>query len=173
MKAFEIGIADGNVNGIMTSYNRIGAKWTGAHKGLLTDVLVNEWNFNGITVTDAPGTKNMHMGGSSSTLADAILAGQMIWLGNFNNSHMDVYKNDPTICQALREISHRTLYTYLHSYAMNGMTSSTRVVKVMPGWEIAMLTIEIVSGILMGLCLCMVAASWILWYFDNKNNRKN
>lgn len=172
LKAFEIGIADGNVNGIMTSYNRIGAKWTGAHKGLLTEVLVNEWGFNGITVTDAPGTKNMHMGGSSSTLADAILAGQMIWLGNFNNSHMDVYKNDPTICQALREISHRTLYTYLYSYAMNGMTSSTRVVKVTPGWEIAMIAIQITSSVLMGLCLCMVAASWILWYLDDKKNRK-
>lgn len=45
--------------GIMTAYNSIGTSHTAAHYGLLTEVLHNEWGFEGRIVTDAFGSDSM------------------------------------------------------------------------------------------------------------------
>ena len=37
----------------MTAYNRIGAEWCGGSKALVTDLLRNEWGFDGYVITDA------------------------------------------------------------------------------------------------------------------------
>ena len=52
LKAFEVPVKEANANAIMTSVNRIGAKWTGASYELLTTVLRNEWGFQGMVTTD-------------------------------------------------------------------------------------------------------------------------
>ncbi|MDR0848643.1 MAG: glycoside hydrolase family 3 C-terminal domain-containing protein [Propionibacteriaceae bacterium] len=52
LKSFEIVVKEGNAQGIMSSWNRIGTRWTGANKALLTDVLRNEWGFVGAVITD-------------------------------------------------------------------------------------------------------------------------
>ncbi len=163
LKSFETGITDGYTNGLMTSYNRIGGTWSGQHKGLLTDVLRGEWGFKGVCITDACGT-NAYMGGLDSIHATAILAGQDTWMGNFAETALDQYKDNATVCLAIREVAHRNLYNQLNSFAMNGMSTTTRVVEIMPGWEIAILVVEIVSGVFAALCLGMTVASWILWY---------
>lgn len=45
-------LARSGATGIMTSYNRLGATWTGGNAGLLTDVLRGEWGFAGCVITD-------------------------------------------------------------------------------------------------------------------------
>ena len=37
----------------MSAYNRIGAEWCGGSKALITDLLRNEWGFDGFVITDA------------------------------------------------------------------------------------------------------------------------
>lgn len=169
LKAFETSILEGGCNGLMTSYNAIGTTWAGSHEGLLTNVLRKEWGFNGITITDAAGT-NAYMGGAPSVLAYANLAGQDAWMGNFPVGALDSYYNNKnaTVCLAVRESAHRILYTQLHSLMMNGISADTRFIEVVPGWETGLIAIKIVSGILMGLCLGMVAASWVIWYLGKK-----
>ncbi len=51
LQPFEIGVKAG-MTGIMTSYNRIGATWTGGSSALLTGVLRDEWGFEGCVITD-------------------------------------------------------------------------------------------------------------------------
>ena len=41
-----------SVTGIMTSFNRIGTRWTGGDYRLLTEILRNEWGFNGLVICD-------------------------------------------------------------------------------------------------------------------------
>lgn len=173
LKAFETSILEADCNGLMTSYNAIGTTWAGSHKGLLTNVLRKEWGFHGITITDAAGT-NAYMGGAPSTLAYANLAGQDAWMGNFPQGALDSYYNskNATVCLAVRESAHRILYTELHSNMMNGISADTRFIEVVPAWEGVLKALTIVSGVFMGLCLGMVAASWVLWYLDRKNNKK-
>lgn len=39
----------------MTSFNRIGTRWTGGDYRLLTEILRNEWGFNGwLSATSTP-----------------------------------------------------------------------------------------------------------------------
>ncbi|MCD8307228.1 MAG: glycoside hydrolase family 3 C-terminal domain-containing protein [Clostridia bacterium] len=52
IKPFEIAVKEGGATGIMSSYGRIGAVWTGGSEGLLTDVLRTEWGFEGCVLTD-------------------------------------------------------------------------------------------------------------------------
>lgn len=52
LKPFEIVVKEGKANGIMTSFNRLGATWTGGNYALCPDVLRNEWGFRGATITD-------------------------------------------------------------------------------------------------------------------------
>ncbi|MDR0856750.1 MAG: glycoside hydrolase family 3 C-terminal domain-containing protein, partial [Clostridiales bacterium] len=40
---FEISIREGGALGLMDAMNRAGCYWAGAHKGLMTDILRNEW----------------------------------------------------------------------------------------------------------------------------------
>lgn len=53
LEPFEISVKEGNAKGIMTAYNRIGAEWCGGSKALVTDLLRNEWGFDGYVITDA------------------------------------------------------------------------------------------------------------------------
>lgn len=53
LEPFEISVKEGNARGIMSAYNRIGAQWCGGSKALITDLLRNEWGFDGFVITDA------------------------------------------------------------------------------------------------------------------------
>lgn len=52
LKPFEYTVKLGETRGIMTSFNRIGTRWTGGDYRLLTEILRNEWGFNGLVVCD-------------------------------------------------------------------------------------------------------------------------
>jgi beta-glucosidase len=104
---------------VMTSFNRIGATWAGGHYYLITEVLRNEWGFNGFVLTDyeVGRGKGSYMD-TLQTLAgggDAKLktVGMDALLG-FDISKYPAY-------QALgREAAHHILYTVVNSAAMNG-----------------------------------------------------
>ena len=56
----------------MTIMNRIGAIWGGAHHGLLTDVLRNEWGMQGILSLTSPPT-------ATHAQTSGLQAGTDIW----------------------------------------------------------------------------------------------
>ena len=51
-KPFQIAVEESKVNGIMTSYGRVGAIWAGGLEASLTGILRNEWGFEGAVITD-------------------------------------------------------------------------------------------------------------------------
>ena len=83
LRAFEIAVTEGKMNGVMSSFNRIGCTWSGAHKGLLSDVLRGEWGFDGIVETDSctgsTGKYVRHMC-SIHAKAEGLMAGNDIWM---------------------------------------------------------------------------------------------
>ena len=52
LKPFEYTVKLGETRGIMTSFNRIGTRWTGGDYRLLTEILRKEWGFNGLVICD-------------------------------------------------------------------------------------------------------------------------
>ena len=52
LKPFEYTVKLGETRGIMTSFNRIGTRWTGGDYRLLTEILRNEWGFIGLVICD-------------------------------------------------------------------------------------------------------------------------
>ncbi len=74
LKGYEIAVKTSDVTAVMSSMNRIGATWTGAHRGLLTEVLRNEWGFQGFVLTDSCESEYM------KSTAAGLRAGNDMWL---------------------------------------------------------------------------------------------
>ena len=52
LRPFEEAIKNGKCSALMTSFNRVGAVWTGGSQALIQGVLRNEWGFKGMLITD-------------------------------------------------------------------------------------------------------------------------
>lgn len=112
-KPFELVVKEWKAQGIMTSYNRIGATWTGASAPLLTGVLRGEWGFVGTVVTDAATTAN---GIPYMDVNDAVPAGNDLMLSlTFFNANQDVLTGTKAGNRALRNACHNILYTETNS----------------------------------------------------------
>lgn len=112
LRPFEIAVKEGDCIGIMTSFNRIGLRWTGGDYRLLTTILRNEWGFRGAVIDDfnTPGympVKQMAYAGG-----DINLSMTRSWnKADYNNAN-DVY--------VLRRTYKNMLYTVGNSNSMNG-----------------------------------------------------
>ena len=112
LKAFEIAVKEGKSLGIMSSFNRIGLKWTGGDYRLLTTILRDEWGFRGAVIDDfnTPGympVKQMCYAGGDLNLSTTRSWSKTDW----NNA------NDVTV---IRKALKNTLYVVANSNNMNG-----------------------------------------------------
>ena len=174
LSPFEIAIREGGMNGVMSSFNRIGCTWAGAHKGLLTDILREEWNFTGIVETDACAGGVAHMT-SNAAKAAGLVAGNNMWMDSGNENYFADYKNDATVMQAMREACHRILYNQLHSNGMNGIGSNTMVITHLAWWQKALIAAQATVGTLMGIMIVMAVLSFVVdtnkfrvWYNEKQ-----
>ena len=62
LTAFEIAVKEGKAKTIMSSYNMVNGTYANENEHLLTDILRNEWGFDGFVVTDW-GADNVHTDG--------------------------------------------------------------------------------------------------------------
>lgn len=174
ISAFEIAVTEGKMNGVMSSFNRLGCTWAGAHKGLLTDVLRTEWNFTGIVESDACAGGVAHMTSDASKAA-GLVAGNDMWMDSGSEKYFDAFKKDPTVMQALRKASKRILYGQLHSNAMNGVSSTTIVVTRQAWWQTLLVWVQVIFGVLFGVMLVMAVLSFVFgtkkfndWYNEKQ-----
>lgn len=58
LRGFEIAVREGHAKGLMTSYNKINGVYTNNSKDLLTCVLRQEWEYDGLVMTDWTATAN-------------------------------------------------------------------------------------------------------------------
>ncbi len=174
LKAFEPAVTVGHMNGVMSSFNRIGCIWSGAHKGLLTEVLRNEWGFTGIVESDSCTGSNgyVHHMASGNAKPQGLLAGNDVWMcGTGEGTFMDEWKDNPTVMLALREACHRVLYGKLHSCGMNGIGSGTKIVRIKVWWQIALDAIQYSLIALVCIFFAMAVASFVVnseWFERRK-----
>ncbi len=143
LRPFQIAIEEGGVQGVMTSLNRIGAV-SAPHHPFLNDVLRGEFGMVGYCVTDS---YMPHM-----NIASLLVAGNDLPLDQDNG--LSNYKDYPNVVWAMRAATHNILYSVVHSNAMNGMSSNTRIIKFKPEWQYYL---ELFNPLVMTLAIVSVA----------------
>ena len=110
LKPFEMAVKEGGTHGIMSSFNRIGTKWTGGDYRLLTTVLRKEWGFVGSVICDFH--VNDYMSNKQMCYAggDLNLNGAKPWSKPDEESEGDV--------TVLRRAAHNLLYCVVNSNIM-------------------------------------------------------
>lgn len=89
----------------MSSFNRIGTTWSGASYALLTEVLREEWGFEGCVVTDYYMNFQVFMDPNQG-----IRAGNDLWLTGFTMLGKKPDLTSATSQQAARRACHSILY---------------------------------------------------------------
>lgn len=59
LKPFEIAVKKSNPASVMCAYNKVNGIWCSENKYLLTDILRNEWKFNGVVISDWGAVQNI------------------------------------------------------------------------------------------------------------------
>ena len=130
LEAFEGAIRGGAMN-VMTSFNRIGVVWSGAHYGLMTGILRDEWGMEGAAITD------MSINAKWMDYRMGLLAGQDIWCGQKGSmGTLDGSENDPAIASAVHRAMKNIVYSVTRTNAMN--VGDAVVLTVTPTWKIAL-----------------------------------
>ena len=153
-------------SGVMLAFNRMGLHWSGMQKGMVTNFLRDECGMTGIVVTDMwYGTASPYM-----NLPALLVAGGNLVDGIMDVAHLDASRpgtGHADVAWAMREAMHRILYTVVHSNAMNGTSVHTRIEKVTPWWQTAILAARIVTGALTLACL-----AWCVIKLKKQNPKK-
>ena len=156
------GCLEGNyARSLMTAFNRLGTVYSGAHAGLLKQILRNEWGYTGAVVTDMiNGPEYMNWrditfaggGGclTSTTYQDSQIGSPL------SADNMKKIQKDTAFQQELKDMLKYDLYTFVQSNAMNGVTSDTKVVRVYPWWETTLIAVNV--------CLGVLTAAACVWY---------
>lgn len=152
LKAFEIALKISDGNAVMTSMNRIGATWAGGSKALLTDILRQEWGFEGSVVTDWVGNyMPVNLG---------LKAGNDIWLHRTGLNHADA-KSD-TYYHYARQATKNVLFTYVDTEQArldNGgepVDITKNAVSLSYGWVWIIVAVEVVFAAGLGVWIFFV-----------------
>ena len=141
-------------NGVMTSYNRIGAVASSANYNLMVNILREEWGFKGYNVTDFTGVS------LKAAPKESLLAGTTAFCG-FGGGNFDYWQNpelltqDAEMCAALKKNIKYVLYSLANSNAMNGVNSTTHVVQLMTWWRATYISLITVFSITTALGLSL------------------
>lgn len=139
--------------GIMTAYNRIGARYAGASDSLNL-ILRDEFGYHGTTITDAGGQPNTYM------TTDLMIrkGGHLTLTNNGSNGLYDT--ESPTAVYYLKDATKHILYNKANSNCMIGIAPGAAVKRSMAPWRV----IRLVAWILVsGLALADAVVIALIW----------
>ena len=125
-RPFELAVKEGGTTAMMSSFNRIGGEWAGGSYRLLTEILREEWGFEGMVITDF-------------NLKSYMNVDQMLRAGGDLNLSPDKGPSSvstPTDITVLRDATHNILYTVANSNAMNGSGPGVVWGYALPWWVV-------------------------------------
>ena len=113
LKPFEIAVKSG-ATGLMSSYNRLGALWTGGSHALNTSVLKDEWEFRGAILTD-------YCDHPQYVSSDQFLraGGDQILYGFLGDVAFKYDRESNSYMQALQRSAKNSIYIWLNALARN------------------------------------------------------
>jgi beta-glucosidase len=137
LKPFEISVKEGGAKAVMSSFNYIGTTPAGSSYALQTEVLRDEWGFQGFVLTD-------YFGGYGYQDADRMIRGGTdCMLATYDNGFNCLHDTSATSIIAARQSCKNILYTTVNSRAY-----ATDVSSGLMNWQIAAIVIDVILGIL-------------------------
>ena len=153
---------DQGMRGLMISFSKIGSVECTASKGLMTNILANEWGFRGYAVTDIYDDFDIY---GAVLTSGATCYDTRGMAGFYTNTTLDggrfsdqvdgstinavVFAGDAEAQNAIKASVHKILYAMSQSNLMNRYDASTRVVKLPVIWRTAYQAVEYGSAALM------------------------
>ena len=158
LEGFEGSVARGGGMGVMSSFNRLGVTWSGAHHGLMTGVLRDEWGMKGAAITDCS------VMAAYMDYRLGVLAGQDLWDGySMGMETLDGLDKDPAIVSAVQTAVKHIAYSITHSHAMNVGNATVRAIT--PWWQVA---IYAATGV-----MAVLTAGSVFMLIRSKKKAKN
>jgi beta-glucosidase len=143
LRPFEIVVKEGGALALMSSFNRIGTKWTGGDYRLMTEVLRGEWGFNGMALCDFASSQS-HM-----NYQQMIYAGGDAWLDTVMPTTSWFDKDNTVDVYVMQQAVKHILYTVANSNAMNGIGEGVIYTTQMAYWRIVLIAVDIVVPVLL------------------------
>ena len=163
LKGFEMAATEGDAIAMMAAMNRVGTRWVGAHKGLMTDIVRNEWGFEGMVITDQASVTAMLY----QDIVSGLAGGTDLWLNtNTELWSLKEYENNPTVMNNVRKATHNIIYAIANSNAMNGISADSQVVEITPWWQ---MTLYVVSGIVWAISLFVIVRTTLTLKKQKRN----
>jgi len=134
--------------GIMSSFNRIGATWSGGSAALMTNVLRNEWGFQGFAISDFNLYSYMNPNQGISAGTDLTLT--------FQPSKSFADSSSAKAVTDIRHATHDILFAVANSNAMNGLAPGATVSYAPPTWVYIQYAATAIVGLLVALGVFMV-----------------
>ena len=145
LRAFEGCLSDGAGLGVMSSYNRIGLTASPACKALQTEILREEWGFQGINITDSAKDASDYF-----HARECLEAGTDLFLSD--TSRIDelvklVKTTDDGNLLSRMQLANKHFY-YAHSRSMliNGLTKDSKIENTVYWWQPALIAVCCVFG---------------------------
>ena len=134
--------------GVMSSFNRIGATWAGGSSALMTDVLRQEWGFEGFAISDFNLYPYMNPNQGISAGTDLTLT--------FQPSKSFGDTTSAKAVSDIRDATHNILFTVANSNAMNGLAPGATVSYTPPVWVYVQIVTSVVLGLLVAIGIFLV-----------------
>ncbi len=168
LRAFQGAASCDAKSGLMTAYNRVGTTFAGAHEGLLTQILRNEWGFDGWCMTDYAAAGFDYMNWLDTIAAGG--GGLLCTTANYSSSahgsmsdakNYETLKTDTAFQHEMQLALKHFMYMFANSNAMNGLSPDTEVVRINTWWQNALTAANITLGVLalLSLVAYVIAAS--------------
>lgn len=164
IKPFELSVREGNTMAIMTSYNRTGVLWSGGNYNLVTNILRNEWGFEGVVFSDAWSSSNV----GAMNYIDGLMAGNDVEFTSGTYASLSSYLDSNTVRMRLRESAKHVLYAMSHCNIINGLTSTSEIIHITPWWQYAIYGVIAGTGLLLAVSTTMM----IVMVIKDKKSRK-
>ena len=164
---------DAGMRGLMTSFSKIGAVECTASYGLMTEILINEWNFIGYAVTDIyddtdlwtavlnSGTTCYDTRGQAGFYNTTFMEGNRLFKTQTNSDTLtaNLIDGDLNLQQKLKDAVHKNIYAWSVSHVMNRYTGEVHVDWNFTWWRGIYIGLEVVSGALMVGCAALYIMS--------------
>lgn len=154
LKPFEIVVKDGYSNAFMSAFNCVGAVLSCYNHALLTDILREEWGFEGTVITDW-----FEGNGYADDFERGVLAGNDLWLAGTGSKSATLDLSDSAVAYAARKSVRNIIYTYIDTLA-NSNSLKVNAAAQSPVITILWVGLDVLLGA--GVILCVVFCLLVL-----------